>query len=359
MERARLSCQSEQSGLAIGVNGMGAQMNTVHAQSNGIELQDLNAAFDAQNAEMELRFRSLEVNLWGGCAPNRSVHLRRLFALGIGAELAVRLVERVDTDMAVDDALRQSFALLKSTLPIGNDKTLSSPGITVMSGPPGAGKTTALVKLATQHVKQHGSQSIVIICADTRRIGAIEELQAYGRLLGVPTVHARDTAELDSLISAFAHKQLVLVDHTLPDGEGVIGLPHCLLNPDKQDQVRHLFALPASLQSPTADALIARYCTGRSMQCVLTHLDTSARLGELFNSLIRHHLPVAYWSDSSSVQRPLQRADASVLVATAVAMSRRIEVSPDDQWLQRLIQPTRQLMADDHLPVTAQGVQAL
>lgn len=323
------------------------------------DAQSLLAAVEAQSAQIDQRFRGLEVNLWGSCAPNRSVHLRRLFALGIGAELAVRLVERVDADMPVDEALRQSFALLKSTLPIGNDKTLTVPGVTVVSGPPGAGKTTALIKLATQHVKQHGNQSIVIICAETRRIGAFEELQAYGRLLGVPTVHAHDTAELESLINAFTHKQLVLVDHTLPEGDGVIELPDCLLNPVEDDQVRHLFVIPASIQSATADALISRYCVGRSYQCVLTHLDTSARLGELFNALIRHHLPVAYWSDSPSVQLPLQRADASVLVATAVAMSRRIEVSPDDEWLQRLIQPGKQLLAESPLTVGVQGAQEL
>lgn len=322
------------------------------------EENSLHIALEKQSAQIDQRFRALEVNLWGSCAPNRSLHLRRLFGLGIGAELAVRLVERVDAEMPVDDALRQSFAMLKSTLPIGNDKTLSVPGVTIMSGPPGAGKTTALIKLATQHVKQHGNQSIVIICADTRRIGAFDELQAYGRLLGVPTVHAHDASELDSLMDAFTHKQLVLIDYTLPEGEGVIELPDRLLNKD-DDSVRQLFVMPASLQSSMADALISRYCTERSVQCVLTHLDTTARLGELFNALIRHHLPVAYWSDSPSVQLPLQRADASVLVATAVAMSRRLEVSPDDEWLQKLIQPANQLLNDSLLETGSQGAQQL
>lgn len=305
----------------------------------------LKRAMQEQNDMISDRFRALEVNLWGSNAPNRTAHLQQIFAIGIGAELAIRLVERASPETPVEDALRQSFALLKSTLPIGKDKTLSVPGVTIMSGAPGSGKTTAVVKLATEHVKQSGNQSIVIICADTRRIGAFEELQAYGRLLGVPTVHAHDTSELDSLIQAFTHKELVLIDHTLPEEQDSVVLPECLLNPTDENTVRHLFALAATMQSATADALIERHCAGRSMQCVLTHLDTNARLGELFNSIIRHHLPIAYWSDAASVQRPLQRADASVLVATAVAMSRRIQPSPDDQWLQRLIQPTQSLLS--------------
>jgi len=303
-------------------------------------------------------FKSLEINLWGSSAPDRGAHLQQLFALGIGAELAIRLVERTQPGTTLDVALRQSFALLKSTLPIGRDKTMSVPGVTVMSGAPGSGKTTALIKLATEHVKKSGTQSIVIICADIRRIGAFEELQAYARLLGVPTVHAHDTEELESLLEAFNHKQMVLIDHTLSASDDAIKLPECLLNPVEPDSVRQLFTLPANTQASAAEALISKHCSGRSIQCVLTHLDTNGRLGELFNAIIRHHLPIAYWSDSASVQAPLQKADASVLVASAVAMSRRIAPSPDDQWLQRLIQPSHSVFSEPPLVVGQTALEA-
>ncbi len=323
-----------------------------------LTLETLAAALESQTQLIKQHFKSLEVNMWGGRAPNRSMHLQQLLSLGIGAELAVRLVERTSPDLSVDMALRQSFAMLKKSLPIAHDKTFTVPGVTVMYGPPGAGKTTALIKLATEHVRKFDNQSIVIICADTRRIGAFEELQAYGRLLGVPTVHAHDTAELASLTAAFTHKQLVLIDHTLPMEERALELPSCLLHPETRDSVRHLFALPAITQAATAESLIAKHCVGRPMHCVLTNLDTSARLGELLNSIIRHELPVAYWSDSASVQRPLQRADASVLIATAVAMRRRIELSVDDQWLYRLVQPGSDLF-DESVESVADSVQTL
>jgi len=307
--------------------------------------QQIAQIIEAQSAMIDQYFKGLEVNLWGNSAPNRTAHLQQLFTLGIGAELAIKLVERSNPEHSVDDALRQSFALLKSTLPIGVDKTFSIPGVTIISGSPGAGKTTVLMKIATQHVKVHGNDSIVIICADTRRIGAFEELQAYGRLLGVPTVHAHDSAELDSLLRAFTHKQLVLIDHTLPMDADAVELPVSLQRPETPDSVRQLLVLSATDQAATIDALIARHCMDRSMQCVLTHLDASARLGEMFNAIIRHHLPIAYWSDSASVQNPLQKAEASVLIATAVAMSKRLRQSPDDEWLLRLVQPSDRLIA--------------
>lgn len=321
-----------------------AQLKAELAGVIATEREQTKIALETQGTHIDDHFKALEIKLWGNTAPNRTAHLEGLFALGIGAELAIQLVERAKSDASVEDSLRQSFALLKSTLPVAVDKTFTVPGVTVMSGPPGSGKTTALVKMAAQHVKSSGRDSIVIICADTRRIGAFEELQAYGRLLGVPTVHAHDKSELGSLLDAFTHKQLVLIDHTLPLVDGAVELPPVLQKPDNADSVRHLFTLSAGTQSAAVDALLAQHCQGRDIQCVLTQLDTGARLGELFNPIVRHHVPIAYWSDSASVQVPLQKADASILVATAAAMSRRIPQSADDQWLSRLIQPSDRII---------------
>ncbi|MFK7890280.1 MAG: zeta toxin family protein [Granulosicoccus sp.] len=326
----------------------GESTSREHTSTADSEHRFLNA-LETQTDLINDHFRSLAVSLWGSRSPDLSMHLQRLVGLGIGAELAVRLVERADPDMHIEQALRHSLALLKATLPIGSDKTFSTSGVTVLYGAPGSGKTTVLVKMAAQHLKEHGADSIVLICADTRRIGAFEELQAYGRILGVPVVHAHDTSEMESLVSAFTHKQLVLVDHTLPNTDEAVKLPRSLTEISDPDSVRHLFVLPAGMQSATAESLIEQQCTNQRMNCILTHLDSTARLGELFSPIIRHHLPIAYWSDTSSVQQQLRKADASVLVATAVAMSRKINVSKDEQWLNRLIQPTPQLSAKQSL----------
>jgi flagellar biosynthesis protein FlhF len=313
---------------------------------------------EEQSLRIEQRFQRLEVNLWGARDQLRSRHLKQLLGLGLGAELAVRLVERVSAGTSLDDAMRQSLALLKSSLPIGTDRSLSEPGVTVLSGPTGAGKTPALIKLATQHVKLHGNQSVVIICADAKRIGAFESLQAYGRLLGVPVVQAHDSDELESLLAAFTLKSLVLVDHTLPNHADAMRLPGAIAGDNETRKLRHLFVLQATLQAATVESLLAEHIEAGRMHCVLTHLDQCARLGELFNALIRHHLPVAYWSDNPRVQLPLHKADASVLVATAVAMGRRLPLTPDDEWLMALIQPTQQVVGEP-LITTSQALASV
>jgi flagellar biosynthesis protein FlhF len=319
----------------------------------------LMAAFENQAQKMEDHFRKLTVNLWGSVSSVESEHLKKLLSLGIGAELSVELVEQAAAGEPLDRALRLSYAKLKTLIPIAIDKTSSVHGVTIVSGAPGSGKTTTLVKLAAEHVKNLGNQSIVLICSNTRKIGAFEELESYGRILGVPTMHAHDTNELSSLIEAFKHKQLVLIDHTLPNDEDSVTLPNCLLDSEDRDSVRHVFVIPATTQAHTIDHLISSHCTADNISCVVTHLDSSARLGELLSVIIRHQLPISYCSNSASVQEPLNKGDASELVTTAVAMADRIRPSADDILLQRLIQPSNAIFSRNNPKVDFKNLEVL
>ncbi len=299
-------------------------------------------AEEKNEINVDQRLRRLEVILWGQKNPIRSQHLQGLLKIGLGAELAVRLVERVVEYESLDDALRQSLSLLVSTLPVGTDNTLSENGITIVNGPPGSGTTTTLVKLATQKVLASGNQSVVLICADKKRIGVFEALQTYGQLLDIPVLHAHNTRELKNLIRAFSQKELILIDHTLPSSDGSIPIPNDGLAANCDLPTRNLLVLPATIQSTVAEQVVANYPISTTTRCVLTQLDRTARLGELFSVLIRHHLRTAYWSDNSQVQLPLQKATPSVLVAAAMAMAKKMNATVDEQFLMSLIQPSEQ-----------------
>ena len=304
----------------------------------GLDFSQSNFSHNA-NASIDQRLRRLEVNLWGDKEPVRSQHLQQLLKMGLGAEISVRLVERIISYSSLDDALRQSLSLLVATLPIGADATASESGVTIVTGPPGAGKTTTLVKLATQKILLSGSQSVVLVCADTNRIGAFESLQAYGRLLGVPAVHAHSADELRNLLKSFSHKELILVDHPLPQEEGSIPILSADSLDYNSEQVRQLLVLPSTLQTAVVEEVIHKFSKKQTLRCVLTHLDRPSRLGELFTTLIRHHVRTAYWSDNAQVQIPLQRATAQVLVAAAVAMAKKHRTTVDEKFYLDLIQP--------------------
>ena len=294
---------------------------------------------------IEQRMQRLEANLWGELEPLKNAHIEQLLKIGIGAELAVRLVERLGPDDTTETAIRQSLSLLGASLPIGVDTTTTEPGVTVVSGPSGCGKTTAVLKLARHHVQAHGVDSVVLISADTRSGVAFEALQFHGTSLGVPVVQARNPRELGNLIGAFSSKSLVLVDHMPLDHPEAFTLP--VLAADDARTLRHLLVLSANMQACALEAQASLHKQKGVTNLVLTQLDSVARLGSCFAPLIRQHLPIAYWSDSAETTVPLQRAAASVLVATAMATARKFTASADELCQLNLMRPTRHNVSCD------------
>ncbi len=340
----------------------------------GFEGGELEKTLDSMLFRIEQRFRGLEINMWGSSQPHRRELLGHLLQMGIGAELAIRLAERVSPDLNLEESLRETMSLLANTLPVSANEPLLEPGITVITGLPGSGKSTVMMKLANEYVARNGNASIVLICADTSKLGAFESIQVFGKLLGVPIVQAHTSDELDNLLLAFRHKSMILVEHSLSAAlktigqslteesgmddcqpslqktEGLGGMPESdkpihaeesnPARPEKLNAIRRVTVLSASSQNATVEALISHKQEFGLDYCVLSHLDEHAKLGELFGTLVRHQLRVASWSDSASLQKPMERADASILVATAMAMSKRLKRTEDDTWLLDLIQPS-------------------
>ena len=102
---------------------------------------------------------------------------------------------------------------------------------------------------------------------------------------------------------------------------------------------RRLLVVPATLQRDVA-ARAAREARGAGADgCVLARLDRAARLGETLDALVRESLPIAWWSDNDAAHVPLERASGPVIVATAVAMAKKLGERDDDIALATLVQP--------------------
>jgi Flagellar GTP-binding protein len=89
-------------------------------------------------------------------------------------------------------------------LPLGPGSVL------LLCGPPGAGKTLTVAKLATR--LRIGGSAPAVIAADGRRAGAVDQLAAYTRLLGLNLVVAPDIPRLAKAIARRPTDAPTLVD---------------------------------------------------------------------------------------------------------------------------------------------------
>lgn len=78
-------------------------------------------------------------------------------------------------------------------------------------GPTGAGKTTTLAKLAARAQLDQGRR-VGFVTIDTYRIGAVSQLRAYARILGVPLEVAETPEDLTHALARLADRDVVFID---------------------------------------------------------------------------------------------------------------------------------------------------
>ncbi|HKL77277.1 MAG TPA: AAA family ATPase [Gammaproteobacteria bacterium] len=77
-------------------------------------------------------------------------------------------------------------------------------------GPTGSGKTTTIAKLAAKYLLQ--GMSVYMVGTDAFRIGAMDQLQQYARIMEVPLSIARDAYELKQVLEQAEGYDVVLID---------------------------------------------------------------------------------------------------------------------------------------------------
>ena len=80
----------------------------------------------------------------------------------------------------------------------------------VFIGPTGSGKTTTLAKTAYLYSKS--GKRVAIISLDTYRVGAYEQIKAFGDALSIPVATAGAEDELVSAYESFSWKDVIFID---------------------------------------------------------------------------------------------------------------------------------------------------
>ena len=127
-----------------------------------------------------------------------------LLAADVGVAPTSQLVERLRTRVRVESAggdrapalLREELiALVDPSLDrtLHADRTAGKPGVVLVVGVNGVGKTTTVGKIARVLVAE--DKDVLLAAADTFRPAAADQLQTWGERVGVPTVRGPEGAD--------------------------------------------------------------------------------------------------------------------------------------------------------------------
>ncbi len=167
-------------------------------------------------------------------------------------------------------------------------------------GPPGCGKTTALVRLAVSHGIGRGRQ-VKFLAVEDLRVGANEKLQRYASLLGIEFEIAATLHDLERNLGAVGSDGLLLIDtpglgpRDLDDGGEL-----ARLLASRTELQRHL-VLPISMGREDLRRTAAGFAAFQADRLLFTKLDETEKWGPMFSEAALSSRPLSFCTTGQQV----------------------------------------------------------
>lgn len=179
-------------------------------------------------------------------------------------------------------------------------------------GSTGMGKTTTIAKLATAlHVL--GSTRVLLLSADTYRVGGAEQLETIAAIAGIPFRSVYSPQELRQAILKATDVDCVFVDTVgrNPRNEGHIQEIRVFMEAAAPDRAFLVQSATAS-EAATVQA-ISRFTTAGATDMILTKLDEAPAIGPIVNALHSQSLPIAYMTTGQTIPDDIEQAGRRLL----------------------------------------------
>lgn len=189
-------------------------------------------------------------------------------------------------------------------------------GVFAMIGSTGVGKTTTTAKIAAAFATKYGASQLGLITLDAYRIGAHEQLRAYGRILGVPVHTAHDRASLEDLLELLSGKKMVLID-TAGTAQRDSRTAE-LLDMLAHKSIRKILVVNSAQQGETIEDVVNAWRASETQGVILSKIDEAVKLAPALDTMIRHKLRVLGVANGQRVPEDWHRLSAQALVQRAL-----------------------------------------
>ena len=174
-------------------------------------------------------------------------------------------------------------------------------------GPTGVGKTTSIAKLAAKYSRI--GKDVALITIDTYRVGAVEQLKTYAKILKVPALVASNPRELREKIDHFRDKDLILIDTAgrSQRDQGQISFLREFF-PGPEDKIELHLLMSATTHDSGISDIVKRFGSLPVQRHIFTKLDECSSFGSILNALARHKLNCSYFTTGQRVPEDLEAA---------------------------------------------------
>ncbi|MDE5898959.1 MAG: hypothetical protein K2H09_06830, partial [Treponemataceae bacterium] len=204
------------------------------------------------------------------------------------------------------------------TISIAPQKAARKPHVFILVGPTGVGKTTTLVKLAAQYVKNaqnSGSRAeLCFITTDTMRVGALEQLSRFGEIFGKNVQKAESAADVRKIYEDCKERvDAVFIDTSgySPNDASHIGTMKMTLDVPGMNPAVFL-TVTASTKARDLDNIMKNYEPFGYQSVIVTKCDESEQYGNVISVLHERHKSVSYITSGQNITNSRNGADGRI-----------------------------------------------
>jgi len=243
---------------------------------------------------MKAAIEDLQNKGWDGATGITGKMLFYLKNRSIHEDLALRLCEKAASLKDVASSMAKEIKTYG-----GADKK-----VVMVIGPTGVGKTTTIAKLAARAIKN--GRKAAMISLDTYRIGAIEQIRIYSRIMGVPLDIVPDTSGLRKSLAKYADRDMIFIDTTgrNPRDEGYISELAGIY--DLEIPVSTHLLMSANSDENFMSEAYKRYSRLRIDCLSFTKMDEAVKLGAIYNLCSTYKKPVGYLTTGQRVPQDIE-----------------------------------------------------
>jgi len=209
--------------------------------------------------------------------------------------------------------------LLRRIIPIRQERELGAgvKKIMMFVGPTGVGKTTTIAKLAARYAFQkHKKYKVGIITLDTYRIGAVEQLMTYARMMKLSIEAVVDPGDFVEALNRLRNNDIILIDtvgSSQHDKEKVDKI-NSFLSVNTFASIDVNLVLSATTKFEDLKDIYENFSILPLDTLVFTKLDETKRIGNIFSLVYDVKKPISYFSIGQEVPDDLIVASNEYLV---------------------------------------------
>lgn len=197
----------------------------------------------------------------------------------------------------------------------------NSQKVVALVGPTGVGKTTTTAKLAAMYAMNKGA-TVALVTTDNFRVGAVEQLKTYARIMDLPLEVVATPEEMRSVLDRHADKDLIIIDTAgrSPKDEERLAELAALVGVEPSMEL-HL-CLSATTKDRELEDIVKRFSLLPVSRLLFTKLDESESLGCIVNTHLKTGLPLSYFTNGQMVPEDISMASARKLANLLISRTR-------------------------------------